>query len=192
MLKMEGWEIALIVLVTLIIIGFIIVIILAVAGVFGEKELEKDIGKLLASPFSMYPQNKTSDHVTATAKDSPVILNDSKTVKCSDYTWTYNSTDNTIEWGGDNSLVITVDSKSDAIASPSRLILASKGTPNSLNQWEYNSNKLLRWCLKSNKDLCMSNDNNILNVKKTDLLSLRDDSFLIRLVTPLKSPECVT
>ena len=193
MFKMTGLDIFLIIFAVLVVMGGLVVLILGVAGYFAGK----DIKKLLNGPFSLQSGLDKSKHLTFDSKND-LILNNSDTTSCNDYTWTYNSSDNTLESSGTfnkegdaltNALLGTTSTEyvvtAAAATSGSVISLKAKGTPGNLNQWVFNHVELT-WCLKSNNKLCMFSTDDAITL---DTLSI-NDKFTWVPVDALKSPSC--
>ncbi len=179
---MTGLEIFLIIIGVLIVIG----IIIAIAVYFGVRTIQKNIGKILAGPFSFHPTSDSSRFVTsngATNKKTPasgdtLVLSSSTSVKCEDYEWNFK--DNFLELGTANLVAVA---ESTTTGTPIKL--AAKGAAGDLNQWVF-SDVEFTWCLKSNNKLCMFNSPNNLTLENLSL----NAAFAWTPTDALKTPAC--
>ena len=194
---MTGLEIFLIIFGIIVLIGVIIIIILVAAGVIGSKESTE----VITGPFSMHPVTNPKTHLTVKTAVSPstndvskynLVLSNSTSISCTDYTWVYNSDTQTLTWKG------VPDSPANVVVATSatenaqiRIIEASKVTDASLSQWIFDP-KDFTWCLAStvnsntSKKMCMFNMNGNIVLKQLAL----NTNFAWRPVKAITSPTC--
>ena len=194
---MTGLEIFLIIFGVIVLIGIVIIIILVAAGVIGSK----DSTEAITGPFSMHPVTNPKTHLTVKQAVSPsttditkynLVLSNSASISCTDYTWVYNTDAQTLTWKGvPDSPATVVVATSATDNAQIKIMEASKVTAPIMSKWVFNP-KDFTWCLASTvnsnttKKLCMFNMNGNIVLKQLALNS----NFTWRPVKAIISPTC--
>jgi hypothetical protein len=152
---------------------------------------DQDPAALLKGVFSFQPLLDESSFVTTSQNPNNEIqlsYSNNSDIPCNNYSWVYNQTDKTLEWGGN----IPNISDSQKLVATARInpdtpiLLQPKGTPGPLNQWVYNQNDQT-WCLDSDTSLCMESSTTDLRL---ELLRENDLTFKWLIQPDVTPPNC--